>query len=52
MHDPDKIKAILTSYAYSLKIKRLIQFSQAGFFATQLLLKIPVFELNNPFVFH
>ena len=37
---------------YSLKINELIQFSQAGiYFLTQLLLKIPIFELINLFVF-
>ena len=39
--------------SYSFKINGLIQSSQAGgFFSTQLLLKISVFELNNRFVFH
>ena len=38
---------------FSLKIKESIQSSQAGvyFFSTQLLIKIPVFELYNHFVF-
>ena len=41
---------------YSLEINELIQSSQAGvylfFFSTQLLLKMPMFEFNNCFVFH
>ena len=39
---------------YFLKTNELIQFSHGGFFSfsTQLLLKIPVFEFNNGFVFH
>ena len=39
---------------YSLKINDLNQSSQAGviFFSTQLLLKIPISELNYCFVFH
>ena len=39
---------------YSLKINELNQSSQAGvtFFSTQLLLKIPIFELNYCFEFH
>ena len=39
--------------SYSLKLNELIQFSQAGvfiFFSTQFLLRIPIFELNIPFM--
>ena len=39
---------------YCLKINELIESSPTGvnFFATQVLLRIPLFELNNRFVFH
>ena len=42
----------LEFFKYSLKIYGLIQSFQAGVFSTQFLLKIPVFELDNRFVFH
>ena len=48
-----QIKNILIN-VISLKINELIQSSQAGvyFFSIQLLLKEPVVELNDRFVFH
>ena len=46
--------SFISVWSYSLKINELNQSSQAGvfFFSTQLLLKIPIFELNYCFVFH
>ena len=46
-------KILKINKIYSLKINALFQSSQGGiFFSTQLLLKIPEFELNIRFVFH
>ena len=42
----------LTVSLHSIKIIELIESSQEGVFLTQLLLKTPVFELNNRFLFH
>ena len=37
---------------YFLKVNELIKSSQEGFFLTQPLIKITVFELNNRFVLY